>query len=173
MGKGIGGHTKPFKGESDIWLTPPHVLESFPCFDLDPCGHKGWATAKRMYYPPQDGLALPWFGMVWLNPPYGPQAEKWLHRLSQHGRGIALIFARTDTVWWHREVAEKSHSVLFLEGRLFFHRADGIRAKHNSGGPSALVAYGEEAGVWLSNCTLQGWLIENKNALLASENIAE
>ena len=25
MSKGIGGHTRPVRGESDVWLTPPPI----------------------------------------------------------------------------------------------------------------------------------------------------
>ena len=38
----------------------------------------------------------------------------------------------------------RSSCALFLEGRLYFDRPDGTRAKGNSGGPSVLLAYGEE-----------------------------
>mgnify|MGYP001616450467 CR=1 FL=1 len=39
----------------------------------------------------------------------------------------------------------KASAILFLKGRLSFCSPDGTPAKHNSGGPSCLVAYGDEA----------------------------
>jgi hypothetical protein len=80
---------------------------------------------------------------VWLNPPYGPHTETWLRRLAAHGNGIALVFARTETRWWHETVG-CADAVCFIAGRLTFvdhHRQPG---KFNSGAPSALVAYGTE-----------------------------
>jgi len=75
MRTGIGSHTRAVRGQTDCWLTPPEIIEALGPFDLDPCAAPGqpWATAKHQYAPPQDGLELPWFGRVWVNPPYGQQ----------------------------------------------------------------------------------------------------
>jgi len=56
----------------------------------------------------------------WLNPPYGTETFKWLAHLAEHRRGIALIFARTETKGFHREIWNKAHAVFFFEGRLSF-----------------------------------------------------
>lgn len=140
---GIGGHHRPFRGNKDDWLTPPAVIAALGAFDLDPCGYPGWKTAKKIICPPKDGLAATWSGRVWLNPPYGPQTGEWLARLQKHGNGIALIFARTETSFFRR-YAWTATALLFLSGRLFFHHGNGGRAKHNAGGPSVLVAYGDD-----------------------------
>ncbi len=149
-GLGMGGHHNPHHGKKDEWLTPPAILEALGPFDLDPCAPENppWAMAKRHLTETEDGLASPWADdeFVWLNPPYGPQTWKWLSRLASHpAGGIALIFARTETAGFFDEVWGKAAAILFLEGRLFFHHVDGTRAPHNSGAPSALVAYGREA----------------------------
>lgn len=34
---GFGGHERPFRGDTDEWLTPPHILRALGDFDLDPC----------------------------------------------------------------------------------------------------------------------------------------
>lgn len=131
MGKGIGGHTRPYRGISNEWFTPPEIIEALGPFDDDPC------------QPGQtNGLERPWRGRVWLNPPYGPDTGQWLRKLADHGNGIAIIFARTETQMFFREVWERAHGLLFLRGRLHFHKADGTRAKANAGGPSVLIAYG-------------------------------
>jgi hypothetical protein len=64
MKTGIGSHTRAFRGQTDCWLTPPEIIEALGPFDLDPCAAPGqpWATARHHYAPPQDGLALPWYG---------------------------------------------------------------------------------------------------------------
>ena len=90
---------------------------------------------------------LPWHGLVWLNPPYGREAGAWLNRLALHGAGIALVFARTETRSFFDNVWPHAQGLLFLRGRLTFHRPDGSASPkgYNSGGPSVLIAYGHEA----------------------------
>ena len=155
---GIGSHTRAVQGQTDCWLTPPEIIDALGPFDLDPCAAPGqpWTTARHHYAPPQDGLQLPWFGRVWLNPPYGQQTGLWLDHLSRHGNGIALVFARTETAMFFEHVWGKVVGALFLEGRLYFYRPDGTRAKGNSGGPSVLLAYGEENARLLQNSSLNG-----------------
>lgn len=159
---GIGSHTLPNEGKTNCWLTPPAVIEALGPFDLDPCAAPGWPTAERHYQLPDDGLALPWFGRVWLNPPYGRDTGKWLERLGQHGNGIALVLARTETKTFFDHVWGKVAGALFLKGRLHFHNEDGARATGNAGGPSVLLAYGEENADRLRVCGLDGAFVQEK-----------
>lgn len=93
---------------------------------------------------------------MWLNPPYGQQAAQWLARLADHGRGIALIFARTETAMFFEHVWEKATALLFLKGRLHFHYVDGTRAAANGGAPSVLIAYGADDAEILKQCGIAG-----------------
>ena len=77
---------------------------------------------------------------MWCNPPYSVHAAAWLAKLARHGRGTALIFARTETEMFFSHVWGVADAVLFLEGRLHFHYPDGRRAEANAGGPSCLIA---------------------------------
>ena len=115
---GIGSHTRAVQGQTDCWLTPPEIIDALGPFDLDPCAAPGqpWTTAKHHYAPPQDGLQLPWFGRIWLNPPYGQQTGLWLDRLSRHGNGIALVFARTETAMFFEHVWGKVIGALVSGG---------------------------------------------------------
>ena len=159
--KGIGGHQSAAM-KNDEWLTPPEIIEALGEFDLDPCSpgaRRPWDTAKEHYGVSDDGLTKPWNGRVWLNPPYGREAAAWLDRLAEHGNGIALIFARTETDMFFRHVWERADAILFLRGRLHFHFVTGERAKANSGAPSCLVAYGLN-NVWaLDRLGLDGRLV--------------
>lgn len=157
---GAMGSHHSHNAQTTTWLTPPHIIEALGPFDLDPCAAPGWVTAREHYILPQDGLDLPWRGTVWLNPPYGAEVWAWLARLAEHGNGIALIFARTETAGFVDEVWNKATGVLFLHGRLHFHRPDGTRAEANAGAPSCLVAYGDGAGEQLRSCSLPGTYVQ-------------
>jgi len=129
--------------KNDEWLTPPEILHPLGPFDLDPCApeERPWDTATKHYF--ESGLEGPWDGRVWLNPPFGREAIKWLRKLVQHGNGIALLPARTETRMFYETVWNVADAVCFLKGRPHFHYVDGTRAKANSGAPICLIAYGQ------------------------------
>jgi hypothetical protein len=158
---GMSGHQSPVRGKTNDWLTPPWLIERLGPFDLDPCcpPDMPWRTATTMLTPADDGLSVAWSGRVWLNPPYGDEISPWLERMGWRQSGIALIFARTETAYWQDHVWPVCTAVLFLRGRLHFHRPCGERAKLNSGAPSALVAYSEDDAHWLASSKLQGALV--------------
>jgi len=159
----MGSHESA-RMKTDEWLTPPEILKELGEFDLDPCSpiHRPWDTAKVHYTIEDDGLSKEWFGRVWLNPPYGNMAAKWLDKLAVHGNGIALIFARTETKMFFDHVWDKADALLFFRGRLFFHHVTGEKASQNAGAPSVLVAYGEENMKTLESVSDWGKLIKLK-----------
>lgn len=138
-------HNRVAEGK-DEWLTPPAIIKAVGPFDLDPCAPvvRPWPTAARHLTIEDDGLKAHWprNERVWLNPPYGTQAAKWLRKLKEHGNGVALIFARTETRVFQDYVWDSADAVIFMFNRLTFHHVDGTEAENNSGAPSALVAYG-------------------------------
>lgn len=140
------------------WLTPRHLVDPLGKFDLDPCGAPGHDLATRTYQidDGEDGLQLPWEGRVWLNPPYGKQAEPFLEKLAEHNNGTALIFARTETRSFHKHVWDKASGLLFLQGRVSFLHPDGTAAKANAGAPSVLVAYGTADAELLQHSGIPG-----------------
>ena len=163
-GMGMGGHHAPNRGAKDEWLTPPEIISDLGPFDLDPCApiERPWPTAKRHLTVEDDGLTAEWGAdeFVWLNPPYGADMWPWLLRLADHpAGGIALIFARTETAGFTEAVWSRASALLFLTGRLFFHHVNGERAAHNSGAPSVLIAYGDEAAGALAGSTLPGFWV--------------
>lgn len=159
-------HERGREGKSNVYLTPPDLIEALGPFDLDPCAApapRPWPTARTHYdiTVGQDGLALPWKGLVFCNPPYGPHAAPWLVKCADHGDAIALIFARTETQGFVEGVWKRADAALFLEGRLMFRLPDGSFPldKHGrpagAGAPSVLVAYGARAVSRLEE--LRGW----------------
>jgi hypothetical protein len=160
----IGGHHNPI-AKSEVWLTPPEILRALGGFDMDPCAAEEQPTwaAPRYYTQRVDGLSQPWHGRIWMNPPYGKKAAWWLRRLADHGNGIALIFARTETSMFFESVWPEAYALLFLRGRLNFHFPNGTRAPANSGAPSVLVAYGEKNAIALERSGIDGAIVWLKN----------
>jgi hypothetical protein len=152
---GIGGHQTPRRGRTDVWLTPPWLLQmlgGWQAFDLDPCAavDQPWRTARQHYTVRENGLLLPWFGEVWGNFPYSRGLlGQFMARMAEHGLGIALIFARTETATFFRHVWERATALLFIRGRIDFCKPDGTVGRRpdgttaNSGAPSVLCAYGD------------------------------
>ena len=156
---GIGSHQSARSGKTE-WLTPPELMSQLPEFDLDPCSpvKRPWPTAKNHWTIDDDGLNKEWFGRVWCNPPYDRSGE-FLNKLKNHGNGIALVFARTETRVFFQEVWNDAHAILFLEGRLTFWHVNGTKADANGGAPSVLIAYGEDAAEALERCDIKGKFI--------------
>jgi hypothetical protein len=155
--RGMGSHTRPNDGVTVEWYTPPGVFAALGLeFDLDPCAPPGglpWIPARRSFCEADDGLSQPWSGRVWMNPPYGRATATWMRRLAQHGDGVALVFARTETEWWH-EAIPSATAVCFIAGRLTFVASDGLPGTSNAGAPSALIAYGRECAEAVAGCGL-------------------
>lgn len=148
---------------TDVWLTPPYVIEALGEFDLDPCASvdRPWDTAKSHYTIEDDGLLQPWFGRVWCNPPYGPKLGPFLRKMAEHDNGIALVFARTETRAFFDFVWNEATAIFFIKGRLRFYKPDGSMGG-TAGSPSVLIAYGESQAEILKNCTLQGKYVRIK-----------
>ncbi len=160
---GMSGHESPVS-DSEVWLTPPHILAALGPFDLDPCAcmePRPWPTAAVHYTRADNGLLRPWHGRVFCNPPYGGPAVigPWVRRLADHGRGVLLVFARTETGWFQEGVWGGASAVLFLRGRLAFYRPDGSPAGASAGAPSCLAAYGEADAELLAKCGLPGRVV--------------
>tara|TARA_R110000737_G_C14364089_1_gene447478 strand:+ start:87 stop:599 length:513 start_codon:yes stop_codon:yes gene_type:complete len=166
---GMGSHQTHGNGEK-VWLTPPHLIKALGPFDLDPCFSepRPWPTASVHYGRDAagglGGLFEEWRGFVWCNPPYDKTAREWLAKCADHGRAIALIFARTETEAFFGEVWNKADAVFFLEGRLTFMKPTGEKAAANGGAPSVLVCYGTEAIERVKASGLRGRLVQLRGA---------
>ncbi len=142
------------------WLTPPEIIAALGKFDMDPCASEfqPWKTADQQFTIRDDGLAREWAGRVWCNPPYGPHAEKFLRRLAEHGDGIALIFARTETKAFQEHCFGRADAMLFMAGRIKF-RLPGGGASGPAGSPSVLVAYGASNVMALEQSGIAGHVV--------------
>lgn len=109
-------------------------------FELDVCATPENAKCRRFYTKEQDGLAQPWTGRVWCNPPYGREIGKWVKKAFETAAGgfaVMLLPARTDTRWFHDYIYGKAE-VRFIRGRLKFGDS-----KNSAPFPSMVVIFGE------------------------------
>lgn len=147
--------------KSDEWYTPTYITDALGDFDLDVCSSREWIKGAKFFTPDDNGLAHVWSGRVWLNPPYSNPGP-WMARLAEHGRGTALVFARTDTKWWHHAVWPEASAFLFLKRRVSFVAFDAAQQAfgHNATAPSVLVAYGAADQNILEQCGLEGAFVD-------------
>lgn len=126
------------------WIWKP-LAEALDGFDLDPAsGAEETPIAETCLtldsslpepdnpYENADGLEAPWYGDVWVNPPYGRGFNNpWARRIASQAQNenvetvTALIPAATSTKRWHENDPPLSSADLFtfINGRVEFHGA--------------------------------------------------
>lgn len=156
----LGSHQKTL-GASQNWITPKWIIDALGGpFDLDPCAAepRPWDCAYNNISQPR-GLDLPWFGRVWLNPPFHRyEVARWIKKMAVHNNGIALLHARTEAEWFE-PVWSAARAILFLADRVYFHYPDGTRASANSGAPACLAAFGLANVEKLRRSKIEGYLV--------------
>lgn len=148
---------------NDRWLTPLELVQALGEFDLDPCGAPDHPIAKHVYLLENgdDGLRDPWFGRVFVNPPYNSKYMRpWVEKSIEHGNGILLIPASTGIKIWQDLVFPNADAIHFYRHRINFHHRHGDRNGMVSTQASALVAFGKENAEALVNCDLPGVVID-------------
>lgn len=88
---------------SDDWYTPRWIFDAAALvFDVDVCAPVDstcrTCPAESYLTAVEDGLAQPWHGIVWMNPPYSGPAP-WVERWSKHPDGLALTAIGRDASW--------------------------------------------------------------------------
>jgi DNA N-6-adenine-methyltransferase (Dam) len=156
----LGSHQRVV-GKSQVHITPRSILERLGPFDLDPAAAdpRPWDCAKHNYTEAADGLSRRWRGRVWLNTPFNRfEVAHWIQRLAEHGRGTALLHARTEAAWFD-PIWRGASGILFLSDRIKFCRPDGSEQPHNSGAPPVLVSFGDTDLARLRDSGLSGFLV--------------
>jgi hypothetical protein len=117
------------------WYTPPFLLaaaaEVMGDIDLDPASSDAQqiaspVKASRYFTVDDDGLAQPWCGRIFLNPPYAARiidqfVTKLLaeYRVGNVQQALLLTNASTETRWW-QSAARQCGAVCLLRGRVRF-----------------------------------------------------
>lgn len=117
-----------FSSESNEHYTPGYLLdmvaEVMGGIDLDPCADPGKRVPAHRHFAEEDnGLIMPWYGRVFMNPPYGPNTRRWVEKLiaqlaiGKTKEAITLTAARTDTRFF---ALLHGGPVCYVKGRLLF-----------------------------------------------------
>ena len=113
-----------FSSKTDLWATPQYLFDELNeefNFTLDPCATADNAKCKKYYTIEDDGLSKDWSNdIVFMNPPYGREIKKWMKKAYESNTTVVcLVFARTDTKWFHDYVYGKAE-IRFIKGRVKF-----------------------------------------------------
>lgn len=133
----IQHHLTRCTGENE-WYTPGRYIEAaravLGCIDLDPASSaiaNQTVQAKRFYTIEDDGLTQPWYGNLWMNPPYSqPAIAQFMAKLVAEVRqgtvaqAVCLVNNSSDTSWFQSTFAA-ADAACFARGRITFVRPDG------------------------------------------------
>lgn len=130
-----------FSSKNNEWETPVDLFDKLQKkyhFDLDVCATSQNTKCPVYFSKEINGLNQPWYGICWMNPPYGKEIGAWMKKAYESSlkgaKVVCLIPARTDTAWWH-DYAMKG-KIEFLRGRLKF-----SGHKNSAPFPSAIVVF--------------------------------
>lgn len=147
------GRMAPSADTTDDWHTPDDLLslarEILGGIDTDPASCReaqDRVRAGRWFGPVENGLAQPWAGRVWLNPPFSAIAE-WVataaeRLLSPDGPDAILLccHANTDAAWWHNL---RGFPVALSRGRVRYLRPGGERGEAPPRGTALFLLGGD------------------------------
>jgi hypothetical protein len=127
---------EPSIGLTSEWRTPERIFDALELeFALDPCAPLDgpyFVPARKRYTVNDNGLARPWRGLVFVNPPFGGRNGHvpWMQKFFKHeGGGILLVRAYTSSGWWHRYVTPNAELLCFPRGKTQFVHPNGSIGK--------------------------------------------
>lgn len=123
-----------FNSGNNEWYTPEKYIEMARAvlgeIELDPASSETankTVKADCFYTEQDDGLSRPWYGKVWMNPPYGTDligkfTEKFAdeYMAGSITEGIVLVNNATETAWFSYLV-EAAAAVVFPHGRIRYY----------------------------------------------------
>jgi hypothetical protein len=129
---------------NDDLYTPKWIFDQIGLkFDLDVCASNNKnivVPADKRYTIEDDGLSSPWFGRVWMNPPFS-KPRPWAEKFLAHGNGIALLPLSGNSIWW-RNLWNSEAAVVMVKPNTGFINTEGEEKKIMYG--ISLWAVGEE-----------------------------
>ena len=105
----------------DEHYSPKWIFDAFGVqFDLDVCAPEGgvpWIPAKKSYSKKDNALEQPWYGLVWMNPPYS-NTTPWVQKFIDHGNGIALMPISASN--WRKDFMQIVPALCIADQRIYF-----------------------------------------------------
>ena len=160
-------HVSFNSGENE-WYTPPEYIEAaravMGSIDLDPATSdiaNKTVQASHYYTVEMNGLEKPWFGNIWMNPPYssdkiGAFIDKLVIERPNYDSAIVLVNNATETAWFTKMIGIAS-AVCFPHGRIKFIDTQG----KSSGAPlqgQAVLYIGNSVDRFCDEFAEFGWL---------------
>ena len=155
-----------YNSGNNEWYTPKEFIEAatavMGCIDLDPASSEianKTVCAKQIYTIEDNGLEKPWFGKVWLNPPYasdliGKFSEKVVDELGNIKQAIVLVNNATETEWFYG-MATNATAICFPKSRVKFYTPDGKTGAPLQG--QAIIYFGENVNRFINVFDEKGW----------------
>jgi hypothetical protein len=151
------------------WYTPLQYIVSarnvMGSIDLDPCTSEyaqKTIQAATYYTIETDGLAHPWAGTVWMNPPYASKiitafVDKLLGHLSNGDvtQAILLTHGTADARWFHL-AASRAAVVCFTRGRVRFYDEKGTANSPTHG--HVFMYFGRRRQRFVDEFRQYGWI---------------
>jgi phage N-6-adenine-methyltransferase len=149
-----GKNDRAYKNSSatNEWYTPreyiDHAIAVMGGIDLDPASSEAAnrnVQAARIYTVDDLALMQPWYGRVWLNPPYGDDVLSFVDKLlvsyesGDVTEALLLVAARTDTAWFRKL---RAYPRCFIWGRIHFINGETGETGEGAGFPSMVVYLG-------------------------------
>jgi phage N-6-adenine-methyltransferase len=166
----VHNHRAQGTGENE-WYTPEqHIVSASQVLGgiaLDPATSElanKVVKAENIFTQEDNGLAKPWHGTVWLNPPYSqPAISQFAEKLAsewESGRltgAIALTHNYTDTQWFHR-LAKACTAICFTKGRIGFVNPEGKKAAPTQG--QSFFYFGDKPEDFAEEFSKHGFVVE-------------
>jgi len=123
-------HVSYNSGENE-WYTPKYIIDAarktMGSIDLDPASSEianRTVQATTFYTKEINGLIQPWFGNVWLNPPYskeliGKFAMAVKVKRMEYDQALILVNNATETRWF-QSMATFANAICYVEKRIRF-----------------------------------------------------
>jgi len=143
----LDGEAEP--ATTDHVYTPQWIFDALGLrFDLDVAAPRGgvpWIPADRFYTKDDDGLAQPWDGRVWMNPPYS-RPKLWVARFLEHANGVAML--PVNKAAWMDDIWDEADAIVKMPYDFAYVREG---ASHGIFLPTIVVAIGPENAAALHN----------------------
>lgn len=136
--------------DKDLWGTPIDLFnEACKKFNFEPtldvCATAFNSKCRKCYTADIDAFTQDWDEPFFVNPPYSLNRDgRWIYRAVEQSKlhkvgFLVLVFAKTDTVWWHDcvgsspvEMKKNKVEPWFIRGRVSFLKPDGTVSENSA-----------------------------------------